>query len=74
MTPEESSVFFNLLSAPASEPAGRGMNFLLDPRAYEWDQGITKPHSCADYLAEDLKEHARGCNLPIAECRLCRLM
>jgi DNA-binding CsgD family transcriptional regulator len=43
MTPEESSIFFSLLSGHA------------------------------DYLADDLQEHARGCNLPSAECRLCRL-
>jgi hypothetical protein len=73
MTPEESSIFFSLLSGPASDPAGRCIDFLADPRADEWDQGITKPHSRADYLVEDLQEHARGCNLPIAECRLCRL-
>jgi len=52
MTPEESSVFFNLLSGPASN---------------------TKPYPRADYIADDLQGHARGCNLPIAECRLCRL-
>jgi hypothetical protein len=73
MTPEESSVFFNLLSGPASDPAGRWIDFMLDPRAANWDQGITKSYIHADYIAQDLQEHARGCNLPIAECRLCRL-
>ena len=33
----------------------------------------TKSCPRADYVADDLQDHARGCNLPIAECRLCRL-
>lgn len=74
MTPEESSVFFSLLSGTASEPVRRSIDFLADPDAGDWDQGgITKTYSCGDYIAGDLQEHARGCNLPIAECRLCRL-
>jgi hypothetical protein len=73
MTPEESSAFFNLLSEPASEPARRFIDFLADPDAGDWDQGITNTYSCGDYIAGDLQEHARGCNLPIAECHLCRL-
>lgn len=74
MTPEESSIFFSLLSGRASEPATRGMDFLADPRAYYWDEGLELPEfSCADYIAGDLQQHARGCNLPIAECHLCRL-
>ncbi len=43
MTPEESSIFFSLMSGHA------------------------------DYLADNLREHARGCNLPSAECRVCRV-
>jgi DNA-binding CsgD family transcriptional regulator len=73
MTPEESSAFFNLLSEPASEPARRFIDFLADPDAGDWDQGITNTYSCGDYIAGDLQEHARGCNRPIAECRLCHL-
>src|SRR5215469_11386156 len=45
MTPEESSVFFSLVSDP----------------------------HIADSLASGLEEHARGCNLPKAKCRRCRL-
>jgi hypothetical protein len=72
MTPEESSIFFNLLSGPASEPARRFVDFLADPDAAEWDEGIAKPHRVAEYIAGDLQQHARGCNLPIAKCHLCR--
>lgn len=73
MTPEESGIFFSLLSGTASEPVRRSIDFLADPDAGDWDQGITRTYSCGDYIAGDLQEHARGCNLPIAECRLCRL-
>ncbi len=73
MTPEESSIFFNLLSGTASEPKRRFIDFLADPDAGEWDEGITKPHICADYIVGELQEHARGCNVPIAQCSLCRL-
>ncbi len=74
MTPEESSIFFSLLSGTASEPVRRSIDFLADPDAGDWDQGITgTTYSCGDYIAWDLQEHARGCSLPIAECRLCRL-
>lgn len=74
MTPEESSIFFNLLSGVASEPARRFIDFLADPDAGDWDEGITETtYRVADYIAGDLQEHARGCELPIAKCQLCRL-
>jgi len=74
MTPEESSIFFDLLSGTASDTAVPYMDFLADPRAREWDEGLPiTPRSRAEFLAEGLQEHARGCNLPIAECRLCHL-
>jgi hypothetical protein len=73
MTPEESGIFFSLLSGTASEPERRSIDFLADPDAGDWDEGITRTYSCGDYIAGDLQKHARGCNLPIAECRLCRL-
>ncbi len=73
MTPEESSVFFNLLRGTASDPARRWVDFLADPDAGDWDEGITNTYSVGDYIAYDLQKHARGCNLPIAKCHLCRL-
>jgi hypothetical protein len=73
MTPEESSIFFTLLSGTASEPVRRSIDFLADPDAGDWDQGIMNTYLVGDYICGDLQEHARGCNLPIAECQLCRL-
>ena len=74
MTPEESSIFFSLLSGTASEPVRRSIDFLADPDAGDWDEGITtNTYLVGDYICGDLQEHARGCNLPIAECRLCYL-
>jgi len=74
MTPEESSIFFTLLSGTASEPKRRSIDFLADPDAGDWDEGITtNTYLVGDYICGDLQEHARGCSLPIAECSLCRL-
>ena len=71
MTPEESSIFFTLLSGTASEPKRRWIDFLADPDAGDWDEGITtNTYLVGDYICGDLQETLAGavCPSPSAPC------